>query len=131
MEQLDELREFINELHIRIDYADYLTLINYVDEIYDEFNDTKQELDNIKMDKEWNKIELKKCNNEEKETYGTDFIWDGATPEVDEEVLATNGVDYMVDKWVDSAGEVYFDVMDDDVLWWMPLPELPNNSCDF
>lgn len=60
MEQLDELREFINELYIRIDYADYLTLINYVDEIYDEFNDTKQELDNIKMDKEWNKIELKK-----------------------------------------------------------------------
>lgn len=33
MEQLDELREFINELHIRVDYSDYLTLINYADEI--------------------------------------------------------------------------------------------------
>ena len=39
MEKLEELREFIDELHIRIDYEDYLTLINFVDEIYDEFND--------------------------------------------------------------------------------------------
>lgn len=125
MEKLEELREFINELHIRIDYSDYLTLIDCVDEIYDEFNDTKQELDRVKAEREWNKIELKKCNDEEKEAYGTDFIWDGATPEVDEEVLVTNGIDCMVDKWVDSAGVVYFDVIDDDVLWWMPLPNTP------
>ena len=72
MKKLEELREFIDELHIRIDYADYLTLIDYVDEIY-----------------------------------GTDFIWIGITPEVDEEVLVTNGVDFMVDKWVDSAGVVF------------------------
>lgn len=89
MKKLEELREFIDELHIRIDYADYLTLIDYVDEIY-----------------------------------GTDFIWIGITPEVDEEVLVTNGVDFMVDKWVDSAGVVFFDVMDDDVLWWMSLPTI-------
>lgn len=124
MEKLEELREFIDKLHTRIDYSDYLTLIDYVDEIYDEFNDVKQELYHTKSNQEWNKIELKKCNNEEREVYGTDFIWIGVTPEVDEEVLVTNGVDCMVDKWVDSAGVVYFDVMDDDVLWWMPLPTI-------
>jgi hypothetical protein len=115
MEQLDELREFIDELHIRIDYADYLTLIDYIDEIYDEFNNVKQELDHLKADTEWNKLELRKS---------------------DEEVLVTNGRWFMVDKWVNSAGEVFFDVIGDDVvcedvLWWTPLPEPPNNSCDF
>lgn len=130
MEKLEELREFIDDLHIRIDHVDYLILIDYIDEIYDEFNDVKQELDNIKTDKEWNKIELKKCNNKEIEVYGTDFIWSGATPEVDEEVLVTNGIDCMVDKWVDSAGEVFFDVMDDDVLWWMPLPTIHESFGD-
>lgn len=77
------------------------------------------------MNQEWNKIELRKCKDKEKEIYGTDFIWVGITPEVDEEVLVTNGIDCIVDKWIDSAGEVYFDVMDDNVLWWMPLPDLP------
>lgn len=130
MEKLEQLREFIDELHIRIDYSDYLTLIDYVDEIYDEFNSVKQELYHTKSNQEWNKIELKKCNNEEREVYGTDFIWIGVTPEVDEEVLVTNGVDCMVDKWVDSAGVVYFDVMDDDVLWWMPLPTIHESFGD-
>ena len=130
MEKLEELREFIDKLHTRIDYSDYLTLIDYVDEIYDEFNDVKQELYHTKSNQEWNKIELKKCNNEEREVYGTDFIWIGVTPEVDEEVLVTNGVDCMVDKWVDSAGVVYFDVMDDDVLWWMPLPTIHESFGD-
>ena len=125
MEKLEELREFIDELHIRIDRADYLILIDYIDEIYDEFNDIKQELDHLRADVQWNKIELRKCDNEEeKEIYGADFIWIGATPEVDEEVLVTNGEDFMVDKWVDSAGEVSFDVMDDDILWWKPLPTI-------
>lgn len=130
MEKLEQLREFIDELHIRIDYSDYLILIDYVDEIYDRFNDVKQELDHTKSNQKWNKIELKKCDDEEKEAYGTDFIWDGATPEVDEEVLVTNGIDCMVDKWVDSAGEVFFDVMDDDVLWWMPLPTIHESFGD-
>lgn len=136
MEKLEELREFIDELHIRIDYADYLILIDYVDEIYDEFYDVKQELDNITMDKEWNKLELRKSDEEEKENLEIDFIWVGTTPEADEEVLVTNGRWFMVDKWVNSAGEVFFDVIGDDVvcedvLWWTPLPEPPNNSCDF
>lgn len=130
MEKLEQLREFIDELHIRIDYADYLTLINCVDEIYDEFNDIKQELDHTKSNQKWNKIELKKCNDKEREVYETDFIWVGITPEVDEEVLVTNGVDFMVDKWVDSAGVVFFDVMDDDVLWWMSLPTIHESFWD-
>lgn len=136
MEKLEELREFIDDLHIRIDYSDYLTLIDYVDEIYDEFNDVKQELDHLKINTEWNKLELRKCDEEEKEILEIDFAWVGTTPEANEEVLVTNGEYFMVDKWVNSAGEAFFDVMGEDVvcedvLWWTPLPELPNNSCDF
>lgn len=135
MKKLEELREFIDDLHIRIDYSDYLTLIDYVDEIYDEFNDIKQELDHLKADTEWNKLELRKCDEEEKEILGLDFIWVGTTPEADEEVLVTNGEDFMVDKWVNSAGEVFFDVMGDDVvcddvLWWMPLPTIHESFGD-
>lgn len=68
MEKLEELREFIDELHIRIDRADYLILIDYIDEIYDEFNDVKQELYHLKTNTEWNKLELRKSDEEEKES---------------------------------------------------------------
>lgn len=126
MKPLDELREFVSEMRFRVDSSDYFALIDYVDEIYDEFNDINQRFDNIKSKQKWNKIELRKCNDEEKEFYETDFIWIGMTPEVDEEVLVTNGIDYMVYKWIDSTGEICFDAMDDEFfLWWMLLPKLP------
>lgn len=132
MKKLEELREFIDDLHIRIDYSDYLTLIDYIDEIYDEFNDVKQELDHLKTNTQWNKLELRKSDEEEKENLEIDFVWVGTTPEANEEVLVTNGEYFMVDKWVNSAGEVFFDVMGDDVvcedvLWWMSLPNNPES----
>ena len=130
MEKLEELREFIDDLYNRINYADYLILIDYIDEIYDEFNDVKQELYHLKTNTEWNKLELRKSDEEEKENLEIDFVWVGTTPEVNEEVLVTNGEDFMVDKWVNSAGEVFFDVMGDDVLWWMPLPTIHESFGD-
>lgn len=33
MSAIEELREYVNELHIRIDYDDYVNLIDYVDEV--------------------------------------------------------------------------------------------------
>lgn len=36
MNKLQELRDYIDELHIRIDYGDYINLINLIDEIEEE-----------------------------------------------------------------------------------------------
>ena len=96
MEKLEELREFIDDLHIRIDYSDYLTLIDYVDEIYDEFNDVKQELDHLKINTEWNKLELRKCDEEEKEILEIDFAWAGGQTHYGENVLLT----YLLEKQI-------------------------------
>ena len=38
MGAMEKLRDYINELHIRIDYEDYLNLIDMVDELDTKFN---------------------------------------------------------------------------------------------
>ena len=56
-------------------------------------------------------------------------MWDGTLPELDEEVLVTyplfsgEFVDTYVDTWVEIDDELGFENTDNDVIYWMELPE--------
>ncbi|WP_105242599.1 hypothetical protein [Streptococcus suis] len=75
---------------------------------------------------EWIKLVTRPLTDEEiAEGYQYDFMWDCMTPEIDEEVLVSDGKDVWTDTWVECGEGVCFENTDGDKLYWMPLPEPP------
>ncbi|HEL1986181.1 phage protein [Streptococcus suis] len=75
---------------------------------------------------EWIKLVTRPLTEEEiAEGYQYDFMWDCMTPEIDEEVLVSDGKDVWTDTWVECGEGVCFENTDGDELYWMPLPEPP------
>lgn len=79
---------------------------------------------------EWNKLTARPLDEEEKEYYKNsriDSMWDGYTPEIDEEVLVwtprSDGV--YTDIWVDFDDGIGFENTESEVIYWMSLPEPP------
>ena len=79
----------------------------------------------------WNKLTTRKMTEDEVEIYGDkyDFMWDGTLPKLDEEVLVTyplssgEFVATRKDTWVEIGGELGFENADNDVIYWMPIPQ--------
>ena len=79
----------------------------------------------------WNKLTTRKMTEDEVEIYGDkyDFMWDGRLPDIGEEVLVTvplpsgEFVDTYVDTWLEFDGGVGFDYTDNDVIYWMQIPQ--------
>lgn len=79
----------------------------------------------------WHKIYLRKMTEEEKEFYqgDSDEIWDGTLPDIDEEVLVTyplssgEFVDTYKDIWLDFEIGLGFENTDNDVIYWMKIPQ--------
>ena len=68
---------------------------------------------------------------DEVEIYGDkyDFMWEGRTPNIDEEVLVTyplsseKFVDTRVDTWIEIGDGVGFENTESDVIYWMQIPQ--------
>ena len=79
----------------------------------------------------WHKVYLRKMTEEEKEFYQGDYdeIWDGELPELDEEVLVTipltegKFIETYVDTWIEFDNGVGFENTENDVIYWMELPQ--------
>ncbi len=78
---------------------------------------------------EWNKLTTRNVAEEEKEYFhdGIEFIWEGKTPEIDEEVLVYNPkIKYIYsDIWVEFDEGVGFANTDEDTVFWMSYPKPP------
>lgn len=80
---------------------------------------------------DWKKLTVRELTEEEKDFFGerVSTIWEGTTPELDEEVLvytASSGV--TTDTWVDYGNGVGFENYDDEVIYWTSFPEPPNQQ---
>ncbi|WP_314160166.1 hypothetical protein [uncultured Gemella sp.] len=79
----------------------------------------------------WHKLTTRKMTEDEVEIYGDkyDFMWDGRTPNINEEVLVTyplssgKFVDTYIDTWEEIGDGVGFENTDNDVIYWMELPK--------
>ena len=79
----------------------------------------------------WHKVYLRKMTDEEVEFYGDKyyFMWDGTLPDIDEEVLVTyplssgEFVDTYVDTWVEIDDELGFENTENDVIYWLQIPQ--------
>ena len=79
----------------------------------------------------WNKLTVRELTEDEVEIYGDkyDFMWDGTLPELDEEVLVTyplssgEFVNTRKDTWIEIGDEVGFEYTDNDVIYWMQIPQ--------
>ena len=71
----------------------------------------------------WHKVYLRKMTGEEKEFYKGDFeeIWDGNIPELDKEVLVTFPLSS--GKFVDTRIDTWIEITDNDVIYWMEIPQ--------
>lgn len=79
----------------------------------------------------WNKLITRKMTEDEVECYGDkyDSIWDGTLPDIDEEVLvafplSSGGYsDTRLDTWLEFDIGVGFENTDNDVIYWMEIPQ--------
>lgn len=79
----------------------------------------------------WHKVYLRKMTEEEKEFYQGDFdeMRDGTLPDIDEEVLVTyplssgEFVNTYKDTWLDFEIGLGFENTDNDVIYWMKIPQ--------
>ena len=79
----------------------------------------------------WHKVYLRKMTEEEKEFYQGDYdeIWDGELPEIGEEVLVTvplssgKFIKTYTDAWIEFDNGVGFEYTDNDVIYWMEMPQ--------
>ena len=79
----------------------------------------------------WNKLTVRELIKEEQEEYGDlyNFMWEGHAPDIDEEVLVTyplssgKFVDTRVDIWIEIGDGEGFENTDNDVIYWMELPQ--------
>ena len=78
---------------------------------------------------EWNKLTTRNIAEEEKEYYhdGIEFIWEGKTQEIDEEVFVYNPNTQMIytDIWIDYGEGIGFEFTDEDTVFWMSYPKPP------
>ena len=69
---------------------------------------------------------------DEKEYFngGIEFIWEGKTPEIDEEVLVYNPSTQSIytDIWVDYGEGIGFEDTDEDTVFWMSYPKPPKEK---
>ena len=77
----------------------------------------------------WNKLTVRELTKEEQEEYGYETLWDGPLPELDEEVLVTyplssgKFVDTRIDTWIEIGDGEGFENTDNDVIYWMEIPQ--------
>ena len=77
----------------------------------------------------WNKLTVIELTKEEQEEYGYERLWSGPIPELDEEVLVTfplssgKFVDTYVDAWLEFEIGVGFENTENDVIYWMEIPQ--------
>ena len=78
---------------------------------------------------EWNKLTTRNIAEDEKEYFngGIEFIWEGKTPEIDEEVLVYNPSTQKIytDIWVDYGEGIGFEDTDEDTVFWMSYSKPP------
>ena len=79
----------------------------------------------------WNKLTVRELTKEEQEEYGDlyNFMWEGHAPDIDEEVLVTyplpsgKFIDTYIDTWIEFDNGEAFENTDNDVIYWMELPQ--------
>ena len=77
----------------------------------------------------WNKLELRELPIEEQDGDNYKTMWYGSIPELDEEVLVTfplssgKFVDTYIDTWEEIGDGVGFENTDEDVIYWMEIPQ--------
>lgn len=79
----------------------------------------------------WNKLTVRELTKEEQEEYCDlyTFMWDGNAPDIGEEVLVTfplsSGAysDTRLDTWIEFDNGVGFENTDEDVIYWMEIPQ--------
>ena len=78
---------------------------------------------------EWNKLTTRNIAEDEKEYFngGIEFVWEGKTPEIDEEVLVYNPKTQNIytDIWIDYGEGIGFENTDEDTVFWMSYPKPP------
>ncbi|EMG32577.1 hypothetical protein [Streptococcus oralis] len=78
---------------------------------------------------DWKKITQRPLTSEEKKEYGDEieFMWDGKTPELDEEVLVytSESEEVYTDIWVDFNDGIGFENTCSSVIYWMSFPKPP------
>lgn len=78
---------------------------------------------------DWKKITQRPLTSEEKKEYGDEieFMWDGKTPELDEEVLVytSKSEEVYTDIWVDFNDGIGFENTFSSVIYWMSFPKPP------
>lgn len=78
---------------------------------------------------DWKKITQRPLTSEEKKEYGDEieFMWDGKTPELDEEVLVytSKSEEVYTDIWVDFNDGIGFENTCSNVIYWMSFPKPP------
>jgi hypothetical protein len=78
---------------------------------------------------EWNKLKLRDIYEGDKEIFGDgfDFVWEGKTPEINEEVLVYNPETQNIytDIWIDYGEGIGFEDTDEDTVFWMSYPKPP------
>lgn len=81
---------------------------------------------------EWNKLTTRDIYEDDKEIFGDGFdsVWDGKTPEIDEEVLVYNPKtqETTTDIWVDFGNGVGFENTYEDTVFWMSYPKPPSGE---
>lgn len=77
----------------------------------------------------WNKLILRELTEEEQEEWGYERLWEGPIPNLYEEVLVTypsssgKFVDTYIDTWREIGNGLSFENTENDVIYWMELPE--------
>lgn len=79
----------------------------------------------------WNKLTVRELTKEEQEEYGDlyNFMWEGPAPDIGEEVLVTfplspgKFADTRIDTWKEIGAGLSFEDTENDVIYWMELPE--------
>lgn len=83
---------------------------------------------------EWNKLTTRNIAEDEKEYFnsGIEFVWEGKTPEIDEEVLLYNPTTKQIitDTWVDYGEGIGFEYTDEDTVFWMSYPKPPKEEAE-
>ena len=79
---------------------------------------------------EWNKLTTRNIAEEEKEFFhnAIEYVWEGETPEIDEEVLVYNPKTQNIytDIWIDYGEGIGFENTDEDTVFWMGYPKPPS-----
>lgn len=80
---------------------------------------------------EWHKLIQRPLTDEEKEESGGiyDVMWEGVSPDIDEEVLVSYGEnsDTFIDTWTEFDDGTGFEYADAEIIYWMQIPRFKGN----